>query len=571
MQSLDLFHQHPEAHEQCHEAIIMRGESAEERARSVIMEIMKAGHICTGAYSSGKDSSALTSIMFLCAVQLKRLGIRPPPIVIMHSQTGVENPEVSRLALAEIEKMKVFAARHDLELHVLVGFPELNDSWPVRVIGGRALPSFATTRADCSVDFKSKVNERQLSLLMRTAPSLGDWLAPVVMTGVRLSESTVRDARIARRGEKEGIWVNDFGHLRASPLLHHSVDDVWEHLGLCAAGVYESYSDFAETMDLYKAAGGSSCVIVADMKMSGSSKPCGARTGCWACTRIGPRDRSAEQMIESDWKRYGYMKPLSRLRSWIANTQYDWGLRQFVGRTISRDGHIEVGADTYSPDTLRKLLVYTLTAERLSGVPIISIEQLVAIDARWSQYAIAPPFTAVKIYLDLERYGGWEEAPQAPLHPPTIAPKIGRLHVGTNWYEATGVTSMAGLRDAGMEMFHESCGRGIKVLSNGALVCDYEDADSFTVDAEGAADFLTFLADEYIDQYCRDDCADWTFGYKTYLRLGTIAYGAGQSRSSDEILRRSQWRQEHKLHGQRSVEELRRRCSQLYEAQLELL
>ncbi|NEK55862.1 hypothetical protein GUK36_42295, partial [Rhizobium leguminosarum] len=136
---------------------------------------------------------------------------------------------------------------------MLVGFPELNDSWPVRVIGGRALPSFATTRVDCSVDFKSKVNERQLSLLMRTAPSLGDWLAPVVMTGVRLSESTVRDARIARRGEKEGIWVNDFGHLRASPLLHHSVDDVWEHLGLCAAGVYESYSDFAETMDLYKA------------------------------------------------------------------------------------------------------------------------------------------------------------------------------------------------------------------------------------------------------------------------------------------------------------------------------
>lgn len=552
--------------------ITLQEEAPEARARRIITEIMRAGHICVAAFSSGKDSSCLASIMLMCAVELKQQGMNPPPLVVVHSQTGVENPEVSRLAFGEIEKMKAFAARHSLAFEALIGEPELNDSFPVRVISGRALPSFASTRGDCSVDWKTKVNAKQLSLLKKRAPEWGAWKPPVVMTGVRLNESEVRDQRIADRGETaDGIWVNELGHLRASPILHHTVDDVWEHLGMCAAGVYDSYSDFSETMDLYRSAGGSSCVIVADMKMSGSSKPCGARTGCWACTRIGPADKSAEQMIESDPGRYAYMQPLNRLRNWMARTQYDWSLRQFVGRSISADGFIEVGADTYSPDTLRKLLVYTLTAERLSGVPIVSLQQLVAIDARWSMYAAAPPFSALKIYLDLQSNGGWTQAPEVPIFPKTEVPKLGRIFVGGDWYEATGLKSMTGLRDVGLEMFSETCGRRLKQLANGAMVCDYEEADLFSIDAEGAADFLSFFAEDYIDDYCHHECTDWTYGFKTYLRLGLLNYAKGQSRSCDEILRRAQWRQEHNLHGQRTPEELLARCTELYETQMELI
>jgi hypothetical protein len=276
-------------------------------------------------------------------------------------------------------------------------------------------------------------------------------------------------------------------------------------------------------------------------------------------------------MIQSDLKRYAYMLPLNRLRNWIAHTQYDWSLRQYVGRSISSDGYIEVGADTYSPDTLRKLLVYTLTAERLSGVPIVSLQQLVAIDARWSMYSIWPPFSALKIYLDLENHGGWTEAPEVPIFPKTDVPKLGRIHVGTDWYEATGMKSMAGLRDVGLEMFSESCGLQLKQLANGALVCDYEEAELFSVDHDGAADFISFMADDYIAEYCRQDCSDWTYGFKTYLRLGILNYAKGQSRSCDEILRRAQWRQEHDLHGQRSPQELIDRCTELYAAQLELI
>lgn len=183
-------------------------------------------------------------------------------------------------------------------------------------------------------------------------------------------------------------------------------------------------------------------------------------------------------------------------------------MRHFIGRTISNDGFIEAGADAFSPETLRKLLIYTLTAERLSGVPIISPAQLILVDAKWSASAIAPPFFAIKTYFDVMDRGMWEEAPVVPFAPPSPAPKLGRITVGEDWYQVTGFHSMNGMRDAMMELHHESCGVTLKTLKNGALVIDYEDGPRLDVDMEGAADFLTFLADDYIRDYCHHEYSD---------------------------------------------------------------
>jgi DNA sulfur modification protein DndC len=195
------------------------------------------------------------------------------------------------------------------------------------------------------------------------------------------------------RGEKAvSLWTDREGRLRLSPLLEWAVDDVWQYLGLANAGVIPAYSRFEETMQTYQAAGGSSCVVVADAEMQKHSKPCSSRFGCWVCTAVR-EDRSLRQMIETDRDRYGYMAPLAALEGLHrAFTQYDWSRRQYVGRSIV-EGFIEVGADTYSPAMLADLLRYTLSAQKLSGVPIVSAAQLIAIDARWSQYAIAEPFS----------------------------------------------------------------------------------------------------------------------------------------------------------------------------------
>ena len=131
----------------------------------------------------------------------------------------------------------------------------------------------------------------------------------------------------------------------------------------------------------------------------------------------------------------------------------------------------------------------------------------------------------------------------------------------------TGFHSMNGMRDAMMELHHESCGVTLKTLKNGALVLDYEDGPRLDVDMDGAADFLTFLADDYIRDYCHHEYSDWTEGFRIYQRLGILSLGAGHSRKMDEILRRSQWLQSQELHGQRTPEEVKAKCSVRYENQ----
>ena len=570
MQTDDLFTAEIETLESTTTPISLIQETPDERAMRVILDIMQARHVVVCAWSSGKDSTVLLSLVLQTACSMRARGEETPPIIVTHSDTGVENPYVTRLAKQEIAKIRAYGQRKGLDLTVLIGEPDLNASWATRVIGGRALPAFVNSRSDCSWDWKVLVQRRLLKQAREKALNLKDWNAPVVMTGVRLGESITRDSRIADRKEKQGLWTTDDGDLRASPILHHTSDDVWEHIGMVNAGVYESYSDFEATMELYKAGGGDGCVVVADMKMAGYSKPCSSRFGCWACTRIGPQDRSVQNMLGAGDGKYANLQPLNRLRNWIANTQYDWSLRQYVGRTISQDGYIEIGADTYSPDTLRKLLIYTLTAERLSGVPIISPEQLIAIDMRWSCYGLAPPFSALKTYFDVVDGGQWEEAPEVPMVPASEVPKIGRIHVGSSWYDATGLDHAVGLRDVALEMFSDSCDVGIKVLGNGAIVTAYDEGEKFSVDAEGATDFIGLMAQDYIAQYCHQEYPDWGEGVRIYLRMGIASIGEGQSRITDEILRRSYHRQLHNLHGQRSAQELKPRCDVLYARQADL-
>lgn len=541
-----------------------------DRAMRRVTSALEAGHPAVVAFSSGKDSSTLAAIVLSAARNFVAAGGKCPPVVVLHGDTGVEQPEMVDLARQELAKMEAYAKEHNIPLQTRITHPSLADSFPVRVIGGRALPSFPGGNGDCTTSWKVLPNTRAQKEVFSELAGAGEWSKPVVMTGVRNAESIARDQKIAKRGEvAEGIWENELGALRLSPILDWETDEVWEFIGMANAGVYDSYSDFSEVMRIYRDGGGDSCVIVADLKSQGNSKPCGTRTGCWSCVRIG-EDKSMKQMIESDQKRYGRLQRLADLRDFISNTQFDWNRRTFVGRTIDAEGFIAIGADTYSPDMLQELLRYTLSAEIESGVPIISIEQLIGIDARWSQYAIAPPFTALKIWFEVVG-GNLTHAPKVPRYPKTPTPKIGKVFVGAPTYNAAMRGNVSGLRHVAMELHHESCGFDLRTLNDGSLVVDVESDNEMTIDAQGASDFIEFIAQEKIEDYCREDCSDWTWGFKTYLQYGVLELYKGRSSQAHEILQRSQWRQAHNLHGQRTREELEARCDVLFETQLELI
>ena len=543
--------------------IDLRHETPEAISLQAIGAFMEVGRPAVVLFSGGKDSSVLLNLALTAAVEQARQG-RNPMVVIAHSDVGVENPEIQRLVSGEIAKAARFAREHGVTAVVRVATPAFWDTFPVRVIGGRALPTFPDSRRDCQTDLKRLPNERELALIERELVAKG-WPQPVLMTGVRRDESAVRAASVKGRGEKAvSLWTDREGRLRLSPLLEWAVDDVWQYLGLANAGVIPAYSRFEETMQTYQAAGGSSCVVVADAEMQKHSKPCSSRFGCWVCTAVR-EDRSLRQMIETDRDRYGYMAPLAALRDFIAYTQYDWSRRQYVGRSIV-DGFIEVGADTYSPAMLAELLRYALSAQKLSGVPIISAAQLIAIDARWSQYAIAEPFSALRIWKQVEDGALWTPPPIKP-YPKTAVPKLGKIHVGDWNDDVTSALEVTGLRNPAWEDFAETCGPGLRTLSSGRAVIDVE-GDS-EIDEEGAWLFLDFELDRMLKDR-RTTEGYWTAGYETYLSFGLVQPAKGQSARVDEILRRSQWRQRHGLHGQPSLETLRSRLTVRYPSQGDL-
>lgn len=132
-------------------AIPLKKEEPTERARRRIRAVLRAMHVPICAWSTGKDSSALVSLVLSTAKELKEVGEAVPPIVVVHSDTGVEQPEVTRLARVEMQRMRDYAKQHGLEFQAMLGAPTLNASFPVRVIGGRALPAFPDTRQDCTI------------------------------------------------------------------------------------------------------------------------------------------------------------------------------------------------------------------------------------------------------------------------------------------------------------------------------------------------------------------------------------------------------------------------------------
>ena len=544
----------------------MRRESPEAAALAGMSGLLRQGHPLAVAFSGGKDSSVLANLALAAGLTVRECTDRVPPIVVIHADVGsVENPEIRALVGGELDKMVAFAKVHGIALIVRVAQPPLSETFAVRVVGGRGLPVFPDSRRDCTSSWKREPNERELRAV---AKELRDerWGPPVVMTGVRRDESAVRAGAIQARGEQSArTWTDKEGRLRLSPLLDWTTDDVWAYLGLCRQGAVPAYSDFDETLRVYQDAGGSSCVVVADAEMERYAKPCSSRFGCWACTAVR-EDRSLRQMIASDPARYAYMRPLAALRDFISNTQYDWTRRQFIGRTI-RNGFITIAADTYAPATLAELLRYLLSIQKHIGIELVSAAQLIAIDARWSLYALAEPFAALRIWREVERGARWSPPSIVPV-PKTPVPRYGLIHVGQDWDdEIRSGLVVTGLRDPGWEMFSDSCGPELRTLRNGRAVMDIEDLGD--IDEESAWLFLEFEADRMLDARASFEW-DWTEGYRTYLRYGLVRPGKGASRHIDSILRRSQWRQRHGLHGQQDLEALRARLTVRFERQGDL-
>lgn len=546
---------------------VLSTEEKVARAHAAIDALMDANHPLCLAYSGGKDSTVLTSLVVEVAMARKAQGKSLPTLLVTHARTGIENPAMETVVKSEIARLLAYSDLHGLGIRLDIAEPSLNDSWAVRIIGGRALPTFANSSTrDCSVSWKVIPQARQRKRALKELEASGE---PVVMTGTRYEESASRAARMKDRGELDTqVWEepvrNKAGslvrvELRMSPIAHWGQDDVWVYLSELLSGERASYTDAADIWEAYKDGGNSSCAVVGDDALKASAKACGARFGCSLCAAVG-RDKSLEAMLEADPK-YAYMLPLNKLQRFIVDTQYDMSRRLWVGRTIDDEGFIAIAPDAYGPEMQEEMLRYALTidrdekreAARLGIEPrfeLVSTQQLVAIDAIWSMQGYHKrPFAAVAIWDKIYNQG-------ASFYPPKIdatkfdkvVPKPMWLYVGADYESDPGFDQMyTGTRSMLMDLTGASdtfgCATNVD-LGNGNMGLDFGGSKLFTVDAEGAEEFLAW---EVVDGRIHERYAKFSpgAGYQHYLTLGTISTSRKHQVEIDRMLRRAAWKERH--------------------------
>ena len=522
------------------------------QAIETIAANMDAKNAIIVAWSGGKDSSTVLNLVFEAALFLQAQNKPVSRIIVTHADTYIENPAVELQSTIDVRAMRRWAEEHGLDLSIKVSKPNLNELWPVRVIGGRDLPVFSGVGSDrkCTVEFKIKPQERLVRQLVKDIKQDGG--VPITVTGTRFAESASRAGRMNDRGEvADELWLSNSGEARLSPIADWSDEDVWKYLHACAAGLHPSYTDFSGIIRLYR--DGSDPAEIQTLPDGTEVFAC--RFGCALCT--AGKDKSMAWMLKNDPDRYGYMAGLHSMQKYLVNSQHDLALRQWLNFSVSDDGYAALRPNTYSPSMLEDLLRMCLSldvrerrAARAAGsalrFQIITAEALIAIDAVWSLQGHHEAHHAMRIYKEVLS-GKLMDIPTVEPVAKTPVPSPRYVFVGMEWQDPK--WRNAGLWDSTLAHFCEESGcMGSRTLSNGLEIMDVNQGPELSIDPEAAHCFFEFELDRILGE---NDSSRWrTSAYFYYARMGTITLAKGPHLVKvDHILKRTMWKQEKGLLG----------------------
>jgi DNA sulfur modification protein DndC len=511
---------------------------------------------CVCAFSGGKDSSACALLLLSAAKDFAAKGGKPL-VIISNGLTLVENPEVELHVHSELRKMKRYAQKHKFRLITSIATPGLASTFQVKVLSGRAIPSFAGQNGDCSFDLKvTPMISARKKLFRKLAAE--NHPEPCTILGTRYDESEERKAKMQARRDQDDVPVrNKDGDLVLCPIAKWTSDDVWELIGMAASDLIDAYSMFEETKRIYGASMGSSCAIVADALYEGNSRPkgggCGARLGCWSCLRA--EDKSLANMIEFD-PRYEYARGLNKLNKFLRATQHDWKRRHWVGRTI-RKGFIAIQPDTFHPAMVRELFRYMLQldkderdrAQRTGSntmFEILPTEMIIAIDALQSLNGLALPFQCWADYRDINQRGIRYDIPEIPMVPKTPLPDARFIYVGEHWDTNANGATWAGLRDPFIEAMTQDspCAPVLRMNKHGEMIWSVPTEQSFSVNTESACMMQDMEMDRMLEKFDRGNhISGITEGYKFYLQYGVLELSHAQNLEHDTFCRRTEHKQ----------------------------
>ena len=537
-----------------------------------IGDLIDQGYTCCSAVSFGKDSSVVLILMLEAIRRRVEAGVYVPPAFVSHADTAIENPAMATYADAMITELEMYCARYSLPITVIKVQPSMTSSFAYATLGRGKLPVFAGASRSCSVDWKLRPQQKALKQLLSTLQSPGEL---VTFVGTRLSESTTRATNMRGRGEDEAgrLAINEHGSYNCSIIADWEMEEVWELLMACDAkrgGPYRTYvKNFNWCLELYKEANEGVCAIITGD--GGNKAACGSRFGCAWCTVTGERDKSMEGLIASAPEKHGHMAGVNRFRNHLINTRWDMARRDWIGRTYSEAGYINVTGTAYNAEMRRELLRYLLTLdvleeeraeehdarmfrgelektesnETLRGITFqfITPKNLLAIDFAWSlSYGFDHAFPALTEWYEIRVLGKRYLIED-------VAPVEKGIIPEQRWFKLDDWQSPAlelGLQDSYLEATNKDryperpAMRTIRDRFEGKErnIVYYEEADEMDIDP---ADAICFV-DEFDEAfYEMAKSLAPTDSAKFYLNKGMVKLAKGKAADYDEMARRAQF------------------------------
>lgn len=335
-------------------------------------------------FSGGKDSTVVAQAVFEALLQVPP-SRRNRHVHLVSNDTLVESP----LVMAHLTKVQSaiadMARSLRLPVTVVTTRPAPDKTFWTLLIG-KGYPSPNQTMRWCTDRLKIQPTSRYI------LDNVSTHGAAIVALGVRLDESDSRRNSINKFQNLAGSNLTPHSELQGAfiyrPIVHLTLDDVWDVLGRCQPPWGGTHSDLIQ---LYRDAEGGECPVVLSKEEAPGCGTSNSRFGCWTCTVV-EKDKSLQGFVDSG---NHHFSALIKFRLWLKGIRNDPRYRSVERRNgeIRFNPRGEQIQHVPGPFTIqaRKMILDELLATQAEfGAPLISPDELQRIHAIWAEEISKP-------------------------------------------------------------------------------------------------------------------------------------------------------------------------------------
>lgn len=335
-------------------------------------------------FSGGKDSTVVAQAVFEALLQVPP-SRRKRHVHIVSNDTLVESP----LVIAHLAKVQTaireMADSLRLPVTVVTTRPASDKTFWTLLIG-KGYPSPNQTMRWCTDRLKIQPTSRYI---LDNVSAHG---AAIVALGVRLDESDSRrnsinkfqnlaDSNLTPHSELPGAFIY-------RPIVHLTIDDVWEVLGGREPPWGGTHRDLIQ---LYRDAEGGECPVVLSKDEAPGCGTANSRFGCWTCTVV-EKDKSLQGFVDSG---NHHFSALIEFRQWLRDIRNDPRYRSVERRNGEirfnpRGEQIQHVPGPFTIQARKMILDRLLETQAEYGDTLISADEIERIQAIWAEEISRP-------------------------------------------------------------------------------------------------------------------------------------------------------------------------------------